>query len=35
MDEKRLTKEIYEEDLDGYAVKYRRTFLDQIQQVLE
>jgi hypothetical protein len=36
MDERRLTKEIYEADVDGNAGRGRhRTFLDQIRQVLE
>jgi hypothetical protein len=35
MDERRLTKEIYEVDLEGNAVRDRpmRTFLDQIEQI--
>jgi hypothetical protein len=34
MDERRLTKEIYEADLDGKVVKRRdrRRFLDQTEQ---
>jgi hypothetical protein len=37
MDERRLTKEIYEADLDGNAGRRRprQTFFDQIGQVLE
>jgi hypothetical protein len=35
--ERRLTKEIYEEELSGSAVsgRPRQTFIDQIGQVLE
>jgi hypothetical protein len=36
MDERRLTKEIYEADVGGNAGRGRhgRTFLDQIEEVL-
>jgi hypothetical protein len=35
-DERRLTKEVYEANLNGKARgKHRRTFLDQIDQVLK
>jgi hypothetical protein len=38
IDARRLTKEIYEADLHGNAIRGRprlRTFLDQFEQVLE
>jgi hypothetical protein len=35
MDERRLTKEIYEADVGGNAGGPWRTFLDQIGEVLE
>jgi hypothetical protein len=35
MNERRLTKEIYEADVGGNAGRTRKTFLDQIGEVIE